>query len=269
MKVKNSKNADIYKKLDPPVRKELNRLKRLAKNSITDLRHFEAYQDYAYEPYIRNPHGFINFALSRKQYQILDKNIEKLDLKDSTKELIHKRTFKFFIDFRYEYHDRINFRKTAIENKGLKDLREKFEGEIDNILSRYRKEFFTTSFSFQITQFQIDIMKLFHDHFDDDPLEIALEKELIKLKPEMKDWEQKLIDRYAPRNRPSYECYAPYLFDLSNIIQEEKANYNPIIVKFLKSFQNTPFDIFDSFVVNKASIRSIISKYRRHMNKAE
>ena len=267
--MKDKKNANIYKKLDPPVRKELNRLKRLATKSITDRRHFEAYQDYSYEPFIINPHGFMNFALSRKQYQILDKNIEKLELNDSTKELIHKRTVRFFIDFRYEYHDRINFRKTAIENKGIKNLRENFENEIDNVLSRYRKEFFTPAFSYELTQLQIQIMMLFHEQFDDDPLKVLLEKELIKHKPEAKDWEQKLIDRYAPSNRPSYECYAPYLYELSNIIQKDKENYNPIIVDFLKSFQNTPFDIFDSFVINKASIRSIISKHRRHMNKVD
>lgn len=257
----------LLKKLDPPVRKELLRLRKNASKSITNLRSYEAYRDTSVEPYILRPHGYMNYALTRVQEKILINKIKALPLSPFTKNNILERTRSFFIEFRYEFYDRIYFRKECIRNKAIKDLRQNFELEIDSVISRYRKNFSSTDLAFELTEFQTKIIALFHEHFDDDPLKQELEKLVLKFNPDAKNRDQELIERYAPSNRPSYECYPPYLYDLSNFIQEEQSNYIPIIVELLTSFQKTALDIFDSFVINKASIRSLISKHRRSINK--
>lgn len=267
MNITDNKHNQILKKLDPLVKKELLRLKKEASKSITNQRVYEAYRDINFEPYIINPNSYTNFAPTLNQHKILKNTLNKLKLTHPTKKIIYDRTIQFFIDFRYEYHDRINFRKEFIQSRGENDLKNNFEKEIDAVLSRYKKEHYTTDFFYELTEFQNKVMKLFQEHFSVDSLESSLREELIKSFPAAKDWDRNLIERYAPSNRPNYECYPPYLYDLSNFIQEETPYYMPILVEFLTSLQTTKFDIFDSFVINKISLRALISKYRRGMNK--
>lgn len=267
MNITDNKHNQILKKLDPLVKKELLRLKKEASKSITNQRVYEAFRDINFEPYIINPNSYTNFAPTLNQHKILKNTLNNLKLNHPTKKIIYDRTIQFFIDFRHEYHDRINFRKEFIQNKGMDDLKNNFEEEIDAVLSRYKKEHYTTDFSYKLAEFQNKVMELFNEHFNEDSLTIALREELYKISPESKSWDQKLIERYAPSNRPNYECYAPYLYDMSNYIQKETPYYMPILVEFLTSLQTTKFDIFDSFVISKTSLRSLISKHRKGINK--
>lgn len=261
MPEKNKKKLSIQqinRRLDPYEKKEISKHKKLAKESLSHQRLFEAVEKMIHERYELKPYGATFFGLSQIQVKLIISKVRKLDLSESNKEKIQRLTRQFYVDFQHEFHNRRIVREHLLKEKALDDLKRNFELELDKITEKYKKKYPITDLTHQLAAFQIKVMKEFNKEFFPPAI----------LPPPFRDT-RKLLDhvvkRHAPSNRPTYECYDPYLFSLAEIIKTEKDSYIPVIVQFLKSFENTVIPIFENFEINSESIRAKISKYRtRH-----
>ncbi len=197
--------------------------------------------------------------MSYKQRRIIHSAVSKLELSQTRRDEIESLTWEFHGKYQNEFHDRRTIKEIVIEEEALEDLSTNFERDLDKLFTRIKNKYQNEELSLQIAKFQLQVMSKFKEEF--------FPPESIPGLPKDPDYYKRIYKKLIPANRPSYESYDSFLFELSEIIKSEKKAYIPIIVNYLKTLRTKEITIFKNFEINTESIRMKLSKHRRGINK--